>query len=117
MSKYQEMKTELDSLKKQCHTHIQMAKNVREDNWELTKEYIDKFPVISRESVCVETGCVLHEIRENYLEDFMICKNYKTWVNKRINLKHYKSMSGIYWTDPKVDGKYIDNVLQKETES
>ena len=58
MSKYQEMKTELDSLKKQCHTHIQMAKNVREDNWALTKDYIDKFPVISRESVCVETGCV-----------------------------------------------------------
>ena len=62
VSKYQEMKAELDNLKKQCHAHLSMAKNIREDNWKATKAYLNKHPEISKESICVETGCVLHEI-------------------------------------------------------
>tara|TARA_R110000822_G_scaffold248752_2_gene376339 strand:- start:483 stop:875 length:393 start_codon:yes stop_codon:yes gene_type:complete len=113
LSKYQEMKSELDSLKKQSNAHISMAKSVREENWKLTKSYLTKHPSISKENVCVETGCVLHEIRENYLEDYQACKNYNTWLNKRSSLKHHKSMSGIYWADPKIDRGHIDRQLQE----
>ena len=113
VSKYQEMKAELDNLKKQCHAHLSMAKNVREDNWKATKSYLNKHPEISKKSVCVETGCVLHEIREHYLDDFIACKNYKAWSNKRNTLKLFKGMSGIYWADPKIDTQYIDGQLQR----
>jgi len=113
VSKYQEMKSELDSLKKQSNAHISMAKSVREENWKLTKSYLTKHPSISKENVCVETGCVLHEIRENYLDDYLACKNYKTWLNKRTSLKDHKGMSGIYWTDPKIDRDHIDDQLKE----